>query len=30
MLVIRAEILKMFVRIANRKDPYQTVSSDAV
>ena len=28
MLVIRAEIHKMLIRIANRTDPYQTASSD--
>ena len=30
MLVIRAEIHKMLVRIANREDPDQTASTDAV
>ena len=30
MLVFRAEIQKMFVRIANREDPDQTSSSEAV
>ena len=30
MLVIRARIHKMFVRIANREDPDQTASSEAV
>ena len=29
-LVIRAGILKMLVRIANREDPDQTASSEAV
>ena len=29
-LVIRAEIHKMLVRIANREDPNQTISSEAV
>ena len=30
MLVIRAETHKMLVRKANREDPYQTASSEAV
>ena len=30
MMVIRAEIQKFFVRIANREDPDQTASSEAV
>ena len=29
-LVIRAGIHKMLVRITNREDPYQTASSEAV
>ena len=30
MLIIRAEILKILIRIANREDPDQTASSEAV
>ena len=30
MLVFRAEIYNMFVRMANREDPDQTASSEAV
>ena len=30
MIVIRAEINKLLVRIANREDPDQTASSEAV